>query len=83
MRGMTPLIRGFDSSCTPRNFVAHLGALLMHLEPDSSRFGHKVFLVKIFLDTRATKCWTISFSDRHDFHFFLQYISLTVFHICP
>ena len=56
----------------------------MRLGPDFSRFGHDLLLEKIFLVTRETECWTKLFSDSHDiFDFFLQHVSLTLFHLCP
>ena len=56
----------------------------MHLGPDFRHFGHDLLLEKIFLVTRETKCWTKLFSDSHDFFtFFLQHVSLTLFHLCP
>ena len=53
----------------------------MHLGPDFSPFGHDLLLEKIFLVTRETECWTKLFSDSHNF--FLQHVSLTLFHLCP
>ena len=56
----------------------------MRLRPDFSRFCHDLLLEKIFLVTRETECWTNLFSDSHDFFkFFLQHVSLTLFHLCP
>ena len=56
----------------------------MRQGPDFSRFGHNRLLEKIFLVARGTECWTNLFSDSHDFcTFFLQHISLTLFHLCP
>ena len=57
----------------------------MRLVPDFSRFGQDLLLEKIFLATQETECWTKLFSDSHDFFtfFFLQHISLTLFHLCP
>ena len=48
-------------------------------------FGQDLLLEKIFLVTRETECWTKLFSDSHDFFFtfFLQHVSLTLFHLCP
>ena len=56
----------------------------MHLGPDFSFFCHNLLLEKIFLVTRETEWWTKLFSESHDFFtFFLQHVSLTLFHLCP
>ena len=56
----------------------------MHLGPDFSPFGQNLLLEKIFLVTQETECWTKLLSDSHDFfYFFLQHVSLTLFHLCP
>ena len=54
----------------------------MPLGPDFSRFGHDLLLEKKFFVTQETKCRIKLFSDSHDF-FFLQHVSLTLFHLCP
>ena len=55
-----------------------------HLGPDFSSFGHDLLLEKVFLVMGETECWTKLFSDSHNFFtFFLQHVSLTLFHLCP
>ena len=65
-------------------FFVRFNGVFMHLEQDFSPFGHDLLQEKIFLVTRETECWTKLFSDSHDFfYFFLQHVSLTLFHLCP
>ena len=55
----------------------------MHFGPDFSPFGHDLLLEKMLLVTQETECWTKLFSDSHIFfYFFLQHVSLTLFHLC-
>ena len=90
--GLIPLStgEGGGEGVSPKFFLI-LGASMcvfswffMHLGPDFSPFGHDLLLEKIFLVMRETECWTKLFSDSHDFFtFFLQHVSLTLFHLCP
>ena len=57
----------------------------MRLGPDFSRFGHDLLLEKIFLSLEkpnaGQNCFqTVAFFS---FTFFLQHVSLTLFHLCP
>ena len=58
----------------------------MHLRPDLSLFGHNLLLenLRYFL-SRGNQCWTKLFSDSHNYFllFFLQHVSLKLFHLCP
>ena len=58
----------------------------MHLGPDFSPFGHNLLLEKIFLVMRETECLLdkiVFRQSRFFFTFFLQHVSLTLFHLCP
>ena len=56
----------------------------MRLGPDFSRFGHEFLLEKIFLSREKPNAGQFFFSDSHDFFtYFLQHVSLTLFHLCP
>ena len=47
-------------------------------------FWSQSFARKDIFVTQETECWTKLFSDSHDFFtFFLQHVSLTLFHLCP
>ena len=89
--GLIPLSTGGFRGSPPSFFFFILGAsmcvfngVFMQLGPDFSPFGHNLLREKIFLVTRETECWTKLFSDSHDFStFFLQHVSLTLFHLCP
>ena len=89
--GLIPLSTGGFRGSPPSFFFqfwallcAFLMGFFMHLGQDFSPFGQDLLLEKIFLVTRETECWTKLFSDSHDFfYFFLQHVSLTLFHLCP
>ena len=87
--GLIPLSTGgFRGS--PQSFFLILGAsmcafngVFMHLGSDFSPFGHnllleKIFLVKLNAEQNYFQTVTMFF-----LLFFLQHVSLTLFHLCP
>ena len=86
--GLIPLstggFRGLPHVLNFGRFYVHFKWGFMHLRPDFSLFGHNLLLEKYFLSCRYPMLDKIVFrQSRLIFTFFLQHVSLTLFHLCP